>query len=632
MQLAQFSCQYVLGSNKLLEDKATIVRKALKAFQEEDDLLELKVAKLKAKKRAMRKEVAAMDDIAESYIIALIGIDGRLAKAAHNSYYKPARSKHRDDGDSEDDKHGRKHRERATRTPREEEQRHGSDRHQRHDEFRDSRSRDSQDSHADTRPWKETRASPRGYSGSYYESRDKDRADDLHKPINSVPVPAQSGLWMEASASKQPKARSAAVKVEEQVDKWTASDSPSEENEIKENKHWAQQTRSAPVVYEEPVLPVLPVKRTSVVKTVVVGQLPAPIPTASVEVMQRGDDPISTFQHTPLVNKAPSLSKTLQASTAMSADSLNIASHPADPLGRTYPTDRTRSSVKVKDEEELMQDVESSLLEEELGESIRQVPSAADYEQEVHESDESSMDPMSGLPKHHVSPMKRPVLRHEMSVDASQSVVLDYSDTMTSDQQPRRPAIRFDDSVRDDSGPLSRNNRSDTSSPLVGRRDGEDDMVLMGTMQLTAGTGTMSMERDSLGGTGRSMPSEGSSVMDMHVSPDESAEAEEEEEDSYGTNTFEEPSEMAAAPEEIDDVPLVATQRTDESFDQVLSSLSWSEGRAPVELLELSSALEINVGAIGLNRKKLPAGVNEVSRISKHAVCLLMACCVRRCM
>jgi hypothetical protein len=47
LQLAQFSVQYILGSNKLLESKQKTIQKALKTFQEEEEVLDIKLSKLR---------------------------------------------------------------------------------------------------------------------------------------------------------------------------------------------------------------------------------------------------------------------------------------------------------------------------------------------------------------------------------------------------------------------------------------------------------------------------------------------------------------------------------------------------------------------------------------------------------
>eukprot|EP00981_Chlorochromonas_danica_P012499 scaffold5082_cov195-Ochromonas_danica.AAC.10 len=47
MQLTQFSTQYLLSSKKALQEKRHLVSKALDTFQQEEDLLDMKIAKLK---------------------------------------------------------------------------------------------------------------------------------------------------------------------------------------------------------------------------------------------------------------------------------------------------------------------------------------------------------------------------------------------------------------------------------------------------------------------------------------------------------------------------------------------------------------------------------------------------------
>lgn len=47
MQLAQYASQYLLSCRKVMKDREQVLRSALDTFQEEDDVLELKLTKLR---------------------------------------------------------------------------------------------------------------------------------------------------------------------------------------------------------------------------------------------------------------------------------------------------------------------------------------------------------------------------------------------------------------------------------------------------------------------------------------------------------------------------------------------------------------------------------------------------------
>lgn len=71
LQLSQFSAQYLLASKKMLEEKKHTIHEALKTFQEEEDVLDIKIAKLKARRKAMNREMEEMDRIADSFTATL---------------------------------------------------------------------------------------------------------------------------------------------------------------------------------------------------------------------------------------------------------------------------------------------------------------------------------------------------------------------------------------------------------------------------------------------------------------------------------------------------------------------------------------------------------------------------------
>ena len=47
LNLAQFTAQYLLSSKKVMDEKKKIIQNALKTFQSEEDILDLKITKLR---------------------------------------------------------------------------------------------------------------------------------------------------------------------------------------------------------------------------------------------------------------------------------------------------------------------------------------------------------------------------------------------------------------------------------------------------------------------------------------------------------------------------------------------------------------------------------------------------------
>jgi hypothetical protein len=51
LQLAQYGSQYLLSCRKVMKDRETVLKTALKTFQEEEELLDLKLAKMRYAQR-----------------------------------------------------------------------------------------------------------------------------------------------------------------------------------------------------------------------------------------------------------------------------------------------------------------------------------------------------------------------------------------------------------------------------------------------------------------------------------------------------------------------------------------------------------------------------------------------------
>ena len=47
LQLAQYGSQYLLSCRKVMKDREAVLKTALKTFQQEEDLIDLKLAKLR---------------------------------------------------------------------------------------------------------------------------------------------------------------------------------------------------------------------------------------------------------------------------------------------------------------------------------------------------------------------------------------------------------------------------------------------------------------------------------------------------------------------------------------------------------------------------------------------------------
>ena len=47
LQLAQYGSQYLMSCRQVMKDRESVLKSALKAFQEEEDLLDLKLVKLR---------------------------------------------------------------------------------------------------------------------------------------------------------------------------------------------------------------------------------------------------------------------------------------------------------------------------------------------------------------------------------------------------------------------------------------------------------------------------------------------------------------------------------------------------------------------------------------------------------
>eukprot|EP00981_Chlorochromonas_danica_P013901 scaffold7068_cov179-Ochromonas_danica.AAC.1 len=290
---------------------------------------------------------------------------------------------------------------------------------------------------------------------------------------------------------------------------------------------------------------------------------------------------------------------------AGSASSLTISTAPPPPATTTTSTTTTTTGSTALQRGE-QKSVDSSLIAEELGSSWYPYSPQQRRQKEQEQEEEEEEDPFD-------SPVRQPraTLMHSNAIDTSHSVIVDYSEGPAS-ASLRQAAIRFEDTLQSDGS--SNSPAFIKGRGLGGQRGrgggggGEDDMVLMGTAQLTTTTQSSSsaLDRDSLANDEEDDDEEkrffgGSTGLISAGSGGGGGGG------GGGTINSDNTGKLSIA-----DYPANNDSRMDESFSAVLSTLSWTEGRAPVDLLELASALEVNIGAISLTRSKLPPQVQDV--------------------
>lgn len=86
LQIAQYSSQYLLSSRKVMKEKEAVLKMALKTFQEEEELLDLKLAKLRARDKALRREARDLDDLTVEYSSALREVNPKLVNRLYKTY------------------------------------------------------------------------------------------------------------------------------------------------------------------------------------------------------------------------------------------------------------------------------------------------------------------------------------------------------------------------------------------------------------------------------------------------------------------------------------------------------------------------------------------------------------------
>eukprot|EP01039_Chlorochromonas_danica_P004627 gene4627-5069_t len=469
----------------------------------------------------MRKELVAMDEIADSYLTALARFDVELAQAAEKSYLRSGTKQQQTRRDSHSRSHHRGQRRRR---------RHGDGESESHSEEEEE----------------EPRSSRGGGGGGKRSSKGL--------PLVSIP----------------PKPRDDWVRATERERRGSGPTTTATTSEIFKSqgvaRDWRDQHKKKKEEVEEEE------------------EVDLPDASSLLPLNEKRNDYDSDSDSDSDAVRGP----TRYLSEHSGDDKLKAMTMPVAVLAR-----REKS-------------VDSSLIAEELGSSWYPYSPQQRRQKEQEQEEEEEEDPFD-------SPVRQPraTLMHSNAIDTSHSVIVDYSEGPAS-ASLRQAAIRFEDTLQSDGS--SNSPAFIKGRGLGGQRGrgggggGEDDMVLMGTAQLTTTTQSSSsaLDRDSLANDEEDDDEEkrffgGSTGLISAGSGGGGGGG------GGGTINSDNTGKLSIA-----DYPANNDSRMDESFSAVLSTLSWTEGRAPVDLLELASALEVNIGAISLTRSKLPPQVQDV--------------------
>lgn len=85
VQISQYITQYLLGCRKLLSDREVTISAALKEFDEEEEHLDIQLAKMRAREKALRREKKSIDDIHSQYLDLLYSLDAKLGEGYLNT-------------------------------------------------------------------------------------------------------------------------------------------------------------------------------------------------------------------------------------------------------------------------------------------------------------------------------------------------------------------------------------------------------------------------------------------------------------------------------------------------------------------------------------------------------------------
>lgn len=86
LHVLQYGSQYLQSSSAFLKEKGGKIRTALKTFEHEEELLELRLCKLKAREKALSRESADLDRISLQYASTLQSLQGHMVDNLYKVY------------------------------------------------------------------------------------------------------------------------------------------------------------------------------------------------------------------------------------------------------------------------------------------------------------------------------------------------------------------------------------------------------------------------------------------------------------------------------------------------------------------------------------------------------------------
>jgi hypothetical protein len=86
--LAQLSTQYLLSCENLLHNRTKVIKKAINAFNNEEEELDFQISKYKAREKALRREKKSLDDLQSQYSEIISNSDPKLEKKISKKIYE----------------------------------------------------------------------------------------------------------------------------------------------------------------------------------------------------------------------------------------------------------------------------------------------------------------------------------------------------------------------------------------------------------------------------------------------------------------------------------------------------------------------------------------------------------------
>jgi hypothetical protein len=87
LNLSQYSVQYLLSCQSALSNNKALIKDALRVFDDEEALLDLKLAKMRSRSKALKRENNSLDVLHTEYADLLLTIDPLLSKAYKKSLH-----------------------------------------------------------------------------------------------------------------------------------------------------------------------------------------------------------------------------------------------------------------------------------------------------------------------------------------------------------------------------------------------------------------------------------------------------------------------------------------------------------------------------------------------------------------